>query len=189
MKLALAMVLLLGCASRVTVRRPADPSSLRAGEGRVAVTVRSREDALNVALVPRGTEAQQGMSVTPWCQTPCALYLTPGDYALYTGSPRVRDAVSPLRVASDPLAVTARAASRAGWERGRNLLVGGAGLVAVGGIFLAFSPLEVTGGSPTGVETIVVGAAVGALGAALIALGARLMSAESTGVEVAPEAR
>lgn len=189
MRLALALSLLLGCASRVTVRDPADPASLRQGEGRVAVTVRSRGSVQNVAVVPRGTETQQGMSVTPWCQTPCSLYLPSGDYALYTGSPRVRDAVSPLRVSADPLTVTARAPSRASWERGRNLLVGGVGLAVVGGIFLAFSPLEVTGGSPTGVETIVVGASVSALGAALIAVGARVMGAERTGVVVAPEAR
>jgi hypothetical protein len=67
------------------------------------------------------------------------------------------------------------AAQRAQWESGRNLLVGGVGLATVAAIFLGFSPLEVEGGSPTGTETIAVGASLGVGSAVLILLGLRAM--------------
>lgn len=179
-------VVLLGCASRVVVRAPVDSSALREAPGRTVVTVRSTGDVQNVSVVSPETDTQQNMSVTPWCQTPCRLFLSPGTYRLYTGSPTVRDAVTTLRVADVPVRVTARAASRAGWERGRNLVVGGVGMALLAGIFVGFSPLEITGGSPTGVETIVVGSALGVLSALLIAVGARFMNVESTRVTVSP---
>jgi len=56
----------------------------------------------------------------------------------------------------------------------------------VAGIFLVFSPLEVEGGSPTGAETIAVGATLGVASAALIVLGLRAMGRERAGVAVTP---
>ena len=79
-----------------------------------------------------------------------------------------------------------RARSVANYNRGRVVLAGGAGLVVVGGIFLAFSPLEVVGGSPTGPETIATGIGIAALGTALVIYGARVMAGERARVDVTP---
>lgn len=177
------------CASTPTFHTPVDPSALRPGEGRVAVTVRSSGATQHVAPVPEGTAATQGMDVTPWCDTPCTLHLAPGPWTLWAGAPSVRDSVSALRVAERPLAVVLHAPERRRWERGRNLVVGGAGLAALGVIFVGFSPLEITGGSPTGPETVAVGLGLGAIGGALLWWGLREMRAEPAGaasIDVTP---
>lgn len=187
MRRAAALCLsLAACASAQRVPSPVDPAALRPAPGRVAVRVTSAGPVQNVALVLPRTEATQRMVVDAWCQTPCTLFLPPGEHALYTGSPAVLDAVSRIRVGDRAAEVAALAPSRARWEAGRNLLVGGVGLAALGGIFLAFSPLEVEGGSPTGAETIAVGAAVGVGSALLIALGLRAMGRERAGATVTP---
>ncbi len=181
MRVALVAVALTACASTPRVSSPRDPAALRAGDGRIPVRVTSSGATQNVAVVPAGTRASQGMIVDAWCQTPCTLHLAPGAHALYTGAPTVRDAITPLTLGERSLAVQMRAPTRAHWERGRNLAVGGAGLAALGVIFVAFSPLEVSGGSPTGPETIAVGVGLGALGATLIAVGLRVMGSEPAG--------
>ncbi len=185
MRVALALgVTLCACASAPRVLTPVDASALRPGEGRAALRVESLGARQNVAAVDTATSAEQGMVVDTWCQTPCTLYLRPGEHGVWTGAPSVMDAVTRVRVGDTPLTLRVRAPLRNDWQRGRNVLVGGVGLATVAGIFLAFSPLEVTGGSPTGPETIAVGAAVGALGAALIVYGLRVMSAQRPGAEI-----
>lgn len=186
MRAAALVLALTGCASAQRVHAPVDPLALRPSEGRVAVRVTSAGAPLNLAVVPARTTASQRMVVDAWCQTPCTLHLPPGEHALYTGSPAALDAVSPLRVGERAMAVVAQAPSRARWEGGRNLLVGGVGIAAVAGIFLVFSPLEVEGGSPTGAETIAVGATLGVASAVLIVLGLRAMGRERAGVAVTP---
>jgi hypothetical protein len=177
------MALSMACASTPQVHTSPGADVMRAGEGRVALRVVSSGAAQNVAIVPPDTEVSQGMIVNPWCQTPCTLHLPPGDYALYSGAPAVRDAVTPLRVGAAPVDLRLRAPERRGWERGRNLVVGGAGLAVIALIFVGFSPLEVSGGSPTGPETIAVGVGLGAIGATLTVLGFRAMRAYPTGPE------
>lgn len=147
-------------------------------ENRVAL------DSVPTHVRVAATRAEQGMAVDTWCQTPCALYLRPGEHVVWTGAPSVMDAVTRVRVGEAALTLRVRAPLRSDWQRGRNVLVGGVGLASVAGIFLAFSPLEVTGGSPTGPETIAVGAAVGAIGAALIVYGLRVMGAQRPGAEI-----
>lgn len=184
MRRRLAAVLLstLGCASVQRLDVAVDPQALRAGDGRVAVRVESPGGAQRVTVVPRGTEVTQRREVTPWCTTPCTLHLPPGEHTLWTGAPAVLDAVSTVRVTDRTTRVELRAPSRPRWERGRNVLVGAIGLTVLGGIFMAFSPLEVTGGSPTGPETIAVGATLSATGTALIVYGLRTMQSEAAGV-------
>lgn len=65
--------------------------------------------------------------------------------------------------------------------------MGGVGLSVLALIFVGFSPLEVSGGSPTGPETIAVGVGLGAIGVTLSVLGLRSMSAYPTGVETRRE--
>lgn len=177
-------VALTACASAPRLRAPVDPAAMRPGDGRVAVRVEAAGGAQGVAVVPRGTAAAQGLGPDPWCTTPCTLHLAQGDHLLWTGSPSAMDAVTRVRVGPHPLRVGVRASSRGSWERGRNLLVGGAGFAVLSVIFLAFSPLEVTGGSPTGVETIIVGAGLAGVGTALIVFGLRGMRAEHPGADV-----
>ncbi|MBI5514589.1 MAG: hypothetical protein HY909_12515 [Deltaproteobacteria bacterium] len=158
---------LAGCGAPYTLQAPLDPSALRAGDGRVAVRVRSEGARQDLALVPEGSPVEQGMTAPePWCQTPCTLFLRPGRYGLYSGAPTVLHAVSPLTVTEAPAERVLRAPPRARFEASRNLLVGAVGLTVVGGIFLVFSPLEVAGASPTGPETIATGVALVALGVA-----------------------
>ncbi|MFO0648211.1 MAG: hypothetical protein U0326_18375 [Polyangiales bacterium] len=185
--LVLTAALSVACASTPRIHTSPDPAAMRAGDGRVALTVASSGATQNVSLVPVGTEATQGMIVDPWCQTPCTLHLRPGEYSLYSGAPAVRDAVTTVRLGDAPHALTLRAPERRGWERGRNLLVGGVGLSVLALIFVGFSPLEVSGGSPTGPETIAVGVGLGAIGVTLSVLGLRAMSAYPTGVETRRE--
>lgn len=184
--IAVASVL-AACGPSPRLRAPVDPTVMRAGEGRVAVRVESSGGAQGVAVVPRGTPASQGGGTDPWCTTPCTLHLAAGDHLLWTGSPASLDAVTRVRVGPHPLRVGVRASSRALWERGRNLLVGGIGLAVLGGIFAAFSPLEVTGGSPTGWETVAVGAGLAGVGTTLIVFGLRGMDAQHPGAEVTEE--
>lgn len=178
-----ALVATLGCASTPHITSPLDPSVMRASEGRVALRVTSSGAMQNVSLVPDGTEASQGMVVDTWCQTPCTLHLSPGEYTVYTGAPAVRDAVTRVTVRDAPVDLRMRAPERREWERGRNLLVGGVGLAAIALIFVALSPLEVSGGSPTGPETIAVGVGLGAIGATLSIFGLRSMRGYPTGPE------
>lgn len=178
---------LTACASAPRLRAPVDPTALRAGDGRVAVRVEATGAAQGVTVVPTGTRVAQGRGPDPWCTTPCTLHLAPGEHALWTGSGMALDAVTRVQVGPRPVEVHLRTASRPQWERGRNLLVGGVGLAVVGGIFVAFSPLEVAGGSPTGPETIAVGVGVAAIGAALIVLGVRGMRAQRAGADAVRE--
>lgn len=185
MRIVLAgCVTLCACASAPRVLAPVDASAFRPGEGRSAVRVESLGTRQNVAVVDAATRAEQGMVVDTWCQTPCTLHLRPGEHGLWTGAPSVMDAVTRVRVVGAPVSLRVRAPLRGEWQRGRNVLVGGIGLATIAGIYLAFSPLEVTGGSPTGPETIAVGAAVGALGAALIVYGLRVMGTQRPGAEI-----
>lgn len=181
-----ALIASLGCASTPRVVSPVDPAAMRASEGRVALRVTSSGAMQNVSLVPADTQATQGMVVDPWCQTPCTLHLSRGEYTVYTGAPLVRDAVTRVTVRDAPIDLRMRAPERRGWERGRNLLVGGAGLAAIALIFVALSPLEVAGGSPTGPETIAVGVGLGAIGATLSILGLRSMRGSPTGPDPSP---
>ncbi len=181
-------VLLSACAAAPRMRAPVDSIALRAGHGRVAVRVESTGAAQGVSVVAPRTTASQNRGPDPWCTTPCTLHLAPGEHTLWTGAPAVLDAVTTVRVGANPLQVRMRAASRSQWERGRNLLVGGAGLAVVGGIFVAFSPLEVTGGSPTGPETIAVGVSLAAVGAVLAVLGVRGMNAQRPGADAVLDA-
>lgn len=71
----------------------------------------------------------------------------------------------------DPAAVI-RAANR---ERGRVVVAGSAGLVVVGGVFLALSPVEFITGSPHAPSTLGVGIGTAALGSALLTYGLNLL--------------
>jgi hypothetical protein len=184
-RLAITITVLCACASTPRVVSPVDLRTLQPHDDSVAVRIESQGPVQNLAVVPSRSEASQGMLVDTWCQTPCTLYLGRGEHTLWTGAPTVMDAVTTVTVRDQPMVLHTRAPLRAEWQRGRNLLVGGVGLATVAGIFLAFSPLEVTGGSPTGTETIVVGLGVGVLSAALMVFGLRVMGQQHPGIDVA----
>lgn len=188
MKLRLGLALsLTACAAAPRTRAPVDPTALHASGERIAVRIEATGAVQGVAVVPEGTTASQNLGPDPWCTTPCTLHLTPGAHTLWTGAPAVLDAVTPLRVGARPITVRVRSAARPPWERGRNLLVGGIGMATVGAIFVAFSPLEVAGGSPTGPETIGVGVGLAVVGAVLMVLGVRGMNAQRPGIALLQE--
>ena len=176
--LALTMALATACAGPLRVAAPVDRGALRPSAGRTAVRVRAPRGAVqHVAVVPASTALEQGMVVDPpWCDTPCTLYLAPGRYTLWTGAPTILDALTPVDVRDRPLAVGLRAASRTRLTTARASLIGGVGLVVVGGIFVASSPLQVTGGAPDAAATIAVGVGLAAVGAAFIVWATRALA-------------
>lgn len=149
------------------------------GAGRVRLSLESVGAPQRVVVEHRGATPRGPRVIgAGTCETPCALYVTPGELTLRAEAWRLRDTDTTFDAAARPSLLRLRAASRTQWNVGVGLTGAGATvLLALVGFALAAQASSSGVSLPT--EAAVGG---GLVGGALLGAGVPLLLLNRTGV-------